>query len=67
MAGFFRSLSEFLESDLAKSHGWIILISFVICIFISWILMWFFFVKIIVPSKAIKANNAIQDNKIRSC
>ena len=62
MTGFFRALSELFESDLVKSHGWVLLVSFIICVAISWTVMWFIFVKIIVPSKTIEADNVKRDN-----
>lgn len=62
MEGFFKALSEFLESPLAKSYGWVILISYIICVVISWSVMSFIFIKIIVPAKTVKA-----DRILRSC
>lgn len=57
MNGFFKALSELFESDLVKSYGWVIFVSFVIIVVISWVIMGFIFLKIIVPSKLIEANN----------
>ena len=54
MEGFFAALSAFFESELAHSYGWVIIVSFVICLSISWVVMSFIFLKIIVPSKTVE-------------
>lgn len=66
MIGFFNSLSDLLSSELVKSYGLTILIAFIICLVISWVIMWFVFTKIIVPSKTIELNNIKAENVILS-
>lgn len=61
MGGFFEALSSFLESDLAKSYGWVILVSFIICVFIICFIIWVIMDKLVVPAKLIEANNAKRD------
>lgn len=63
MDGFFKALSEFLESDLAKGHGWVILVAFIMCVCIAGVIMWVILVKIIVPKKSTKADRLEQINQ----
>ena len=63
MKDFFEILSEFLESDLAKSYGWIILVSFVICVVIIVSAIWFLVDKFIIPQKLFKAERIEETNK----
>lgn len=63
MSGFFEALSEFLESDIAKSHGWVILVFFIICIAMGWVIIEFIYANIIIPSKTIEANNIQRENE----
>lgn len=63
MKGFFEILSEFLESDLAKSYGWVIVILIIICMVISCMITSFVFKNIIVPAKIVKLNDFKRDNE----
>lgn len=63
MKYFFDALSEFLGSDLAKSHGWVILVSFIICVVLVGVIMWLIFTKIIVPAKIIEYSKMGQENR----
>ena len=62
MSGFLNVLSDFLESDLAKSYGWVIFFSFIVCLVIGWCIIGFIFEKIIVPSKTLEASEIKQEN-----
>ena len=57
MGGFFQALSEFLESDLAKSHGWTIAVAFIICCFIVGFIVWFVMYKVILRVKFNEASD----------
>lgn len=63
MGDYFNALSEFLSSDLAKSHGWVLVVSFVFCVAIACTVILFIVNKITIPSKTIEANNVKQENE----
>lgn len=66
MNEFYITLSEFFESDCMKTYGWLILTAFINVVVISWAIMGFIFLKVIVPAKTIEANNIKRDNKMLS-
>lgn len=63
MGELLNAISEFLKSDLAKSHGWALLFAFIILLAISWTVMGFIFLKILVPSKTVENIELRRDKK----
>lgn len=63
MVDFFNLLSDFLKSDLAKSYGWVIFVSFIIAVSVVGIIIWFILFKLIVPVKLFEANNTKNENQ----
>lgn len=67
MGNFFNAFSKFLESDLAKSYGWVLLMTFIFGAVIVGFLMNLIYMKIFVPEKLIESNNIAQEGKKAIC